>query len=226
MADPYGGQVTPADPWGLDPAPDERYAPVATLGDPAVVAALAARVGARLGDPPLRAALSAVVMGVSSRLWSVTVVPVVRTGVLPDPAALVVRDEAGTVVLGHPGGPGTPGAGPDEVAAAVHQVLDPLVAAVLAVADERSGGLSARVLHGDVAAGLHAVPRVHRLQSAWPLVRDLLSRPPWAGELDGVGTARARRRTCCLFHLVRGPDGRSAGICGDCVLDRVPAPAG
>lgn len=190
--------------WAPDLDPDARFVPVADL----VAGGLAGRICRRLGHPPLRVGESAVVMGVASRLWSVLVVPAARDRVLLDPAALVARDDDGAVVLGVRPGPGTADPGADDVAAALHAVLDPVVAAF---------DLAPRLLWGNVAASLHAVPRVHGVPQAAPLVADLLARAPLAGELDEVGGGRARRRTCCLFYLVPG-----GGLCGDCVLDAVP----
>jgi len=147
-------------------------------------------------------------MGVASRLWSVTVVSAVRDRVLVDEKALVASDDQGALVLGlaQPRGFLAPDA--DDVDAAVQWVLRPLIDGL---------DLAPRLLWGNVAASLHAVPRVHDLPEADPLVADLLARQPYAGELDEAVGGRARRRTCCLFYLVPG-----AGLCGDCVFDTVP----
>jgi hypothetical protein len=191
--------------WPPDLAPDARYQPLPDL----VAGGLAARICARLGDPPLRVGQSAVVMGLASRLWSVLVVPAVRHRVLPDPSELVGRDEAGSLVLGvrRPVGGLDPSV--NDVAAAVHRVLDPLLGTV---------PLASRLVWGNAAASLHAVPRVHGLPEARALVDELLARPPYDGELDVLPDGRARRRTCCLFYLVEG-----AALCGDCAFDSVPA---
>ena len=190
--------------WPPDLDPDERYVSVADL----VAGGLAARVCRRLGDPPLRVGESAVVMGLASRLWALLVVPAARDRVLIDPAAICARDDDGAVVLGVREMAGRRDPTNDDVDGVLFAVLGPVVAAL---------ALAPRVLWGNVAASLHAVPRVHGVPEAAPLVADLLSRAPLAGELDEVGGGRARRRTCCLFYLVPG-----AGLCGDCVLDAVP----
>ena len=190
--------------WPPDLDPDERYVSVADL----VAGGLAARVCRRLGDPPLRVGESAVVMGLASRLWALLVVPAARDRVLIDPAAICARDDDGAVVLGVREMAGRRDPTNDDVDGVLLAVLGPVVAAF---------ALAPRVLWGNVAASLHAVPRVHGVPEAAPLVADLLSRAPLAGELDEVGGGRARRRTCCLFYLVPG-----AGLCGDCVLDAVP----
>jgi hypothetical protein len=189
--------------WAPDLAPDSRYTPLASLDVPAYVDALAAR----LGGAPRRVAESALLMGVASRLWSVTVVPAVRSSVLPDPAGIVVRHEDGAVVLGF-AGDGRADPTYDDVRSAVLGVLTPLVEAL---------PLAGRLLWGNVAASLYAVPRVHALPAAVPLVTSLVSEAPLAGELELLPGGLARRRTCCLFYEVPG-----AGLCGDCVFDRVP----
>jgi hypothetical protein len=209
--------VTPADPaavraalqkvavWPPDLAPDDRYRSLAALVDDG----LAKRICRQLGDPPLRVGHSAVVMGLASRLWSLLVVPAARDRLLVDTTTLVARDESGGVVLGLREVTGWRDPSPDEVAAAVARVLDPVVSTV---------PLSPRLSWGNVAASLHAVPRVHDEPSAISLVGALLARPPYAGELVELADGRARRRTtCCLFYLVPG-----AGLCGDCVFDEPP----
>ena len=187
------------DVWVPDLHPDDRYVPVADLLD----SGLAGRVTRRLRGAPDRVGVSAVSMGIPSRLWSLTVVPAVRHGVVVDPATLCARDDDGSVLLGVRGLRGHAEVTADDVHAVVMAVLEPLVAAL---------PLSPRLHWGNVAASLGAVPRVHGLRADEPLVADLLSRAPLAGLLDG-----ARRRTCCLFYLAPG-----AGLCGDCSLDHVP----
>jgi hypothetical protein len=185
--------------WAPDLDPDERYVDVVDL----VGSGLAARVTRRLRGAPDRVGHSAVSMGVASRLWSLTVVPASRDGVVVDPAAVCARDDDGSVLLGVRGPRGLAGVTADDVHDVVMAVLEPLVAAL---------PLSPRLHWGNVAASLAVVPRVHGLPAGDPLVADLLSRPPLAGLLDGP-----RRRTCCLFYLAPG-----AGLCGDCSLDHVP----
>lgn len=190
--------------WEPDLSPDGRFVPLAELDLPAYAGA----VTRRLGGPPLRVGWSAVVMGVASRLWSVTVVPFVTHGVVVDPGCLLAADDDGALVLGVHEPTGAPGTTAG-LEAAVRQVLDPVVA-------EASTHVAARVLWGNVAASLFAVPRVHHLPAAVPVVAALLARSEVVGELV-VSDGRARRTTCCLFYLAPG-----AGLCGDCVLDRVP----
>lgn len=186
--------------WPPDLEPDDRYVDVVDLVD----AGLAERVARRLGGASVRAGHSAVSMGVSSRLWSLTVVPALRHGVVADPGAVCARDEDGSVVLGVRDGRGLGDLTLDDLHAVVVAVLEPLVARL---------PLSPLLHWGNVAASLVALPRVHDLGPHGPaVVADLLAREPWAGLVDGP-----RRRTCCLFYLAPG-----AGLCGDCALDRVP----
>jgi hypothetical protein len=191
--------------WAPDLAPDDRYVPLSELDVPAYSQAICQR----LGGAPLRVGQSALLMGIASRLWSLTVVPAARDSVLPDPATFVVREDDGAVVIGvaKPRGWSAPTA--TDVHDLTLDVLRPLVEAL---------PLSERLLWGNAAASLYAVPRVHALPEAVALVGDLVERSPYAGELELLGDGRARRRTCCLFYEVPG-----AGLCGDCVFDHAPA---
>ncbi|MEO9325296.1 (2Fe-2S)-binding protein [Nocardioides sp. C4-1] len=191
--------------WEPDLEPDERYVPLVDLD----LADLARAVCRRLGDAPARVGWSAVVMGVASRFWSVSVVPYAADGVLVDPGCLVARHDDGAVTLGVHEPRGRTDATDDDLDAAVRSVLEPLVDAV---------PLAPRLLWGNAAASLHAVPRVHHLPRARPVVDRLLAGPGFAGELDVRPDGTARRRTCCLFYLAS-----NAGLCGDCVFDVVPA---
>ena len=192
--------------WSPDLAPDDRYVPLTGL-DLREIAAAACR---RLGDPPMRVGWSAVLMGAASRLWSVSVVPFVTDGVLVDPACLLGRHDDGAVVVGVREPRGRTDAGVDDLDRAVRSVLEPMIARI---------PLADRLLWGNAAASLHAVPRVHALPAARNVVDALLAGPKFDRELVVAEDGRARRRTCCLFYLV--PD---AGLCGDCVFDAPPAP--
>jgi hypothetical protein len=193
--------------WPPDLEPDDRYVPLSELD----VESYAEAICRRLGGAPVRVGQSALLMGVASRLWSLTVVPVARDGVLPDPAGFVVREEDGAVVLGVAEATGWSDPGTDLVHEVVLGVLSPLAAAL---------PLAERLLWGNAAASLYAVPRVHDLPEAGPLVSALVERAPYAGELELLPGGRARRRTCCLFYEVPG-----AGLCGDCVFDHPPRPS-
>ena len=192
------------DHWAPDLAPDERYSELREL----IAGGLAGRIAQRLGGAPERVGHSALLMGVTSRLWAVTVVPLAASGVLVDPGALVARDDDGALTLGVSEPRGFTDVTPDDLAALVLGFLQPVVDAV---------PLAPRLLWGNAAASLLAVPRVNRLPQALPLVADLLARAPFDGALDLDSRPPGRRRTCCLFYLVDG-----AGLCGDCVLTEVP----
>ncbi len=167
---------------------------------------IADRISARLGDAPRRVGESTYVLGLAARLWGATLGCVVRDGVLPDPAALVRRDEDGAVQLGMSRYEGWRDVTPAELHARVIEVLRPVV---------EQSRLSPRLLWGNVASALYAAPRVLELPAARPWATEMLAIPPLQGEMVGD-----RRATCCLFYEVPG-----GGLCGDCVLRRVPARA-
>ena len=191
--------------WRPDLAPDQRYVPLADLD----LRALAASVCRRLGNPPMRVGWSAALMGVASRLWSVSVVPFVTDHALVDPGCLLVRDDDGAVVLGVRNPRARTDATVGDLDHAVRGVLEPMITAI---------PLADRLLWGNAAASLSAVPRVHALPGARAVVDVLLAGPGFAGELVPAEGGRARRRTCCLFYLIPG-----AGLCGDCVFEVPPA---
>ena len=171
-----------------------------------VLDGVAERICARLGDPPLRVGQSTYVLGLAARLWGATLGCLVRDGVLPDPAALVVRDEDGALQLGISRYEGWREVTPGQLHTAVIGVLAPVI-------DQLP--LSPRLLWGNVASALHAAPRVLELPGARTWAEQLLAMPPLQGEMLGE-----RRATCCLFYEVPG-----GGLCGDCVLSRVPSRA-
>lgn len=194
--------------WPPDLAPDDRYVDLLDLVD----SGLPERVGRRLGGDArtsLRAGRSAVSMGVASRLWSLTVVPAVRHGLVVDPAALCARDDDGSVVLGVRDARGLTDVTADDLRDVVLAVLAPLV--------ERLP-LSPLLHWGNVAASLVAVPRLYQLPESVEVVSWLLQQPPLTGLLAADPRVGVRRRTCCLFYLAPG-----YGLCGDCALDRVPS---
>ena len=177
--------------------------PLHELDLPTYVAA----IRRHLGDPPTRVAESTAVMGVASRLWSATVVPAATQGVLADPSALVARHVDGALALGLRSTTPLP-ADPATLRAVVLDVLTPVVEALR---------VSTRMLWANVAASLHAVPRVHGLPRAAPWCADLMASAPLAGHLDVEAGVARRSATCCLFYRVPG-----AAVCGDCVFDVAP----
>lgn len=191
--------------WAPDLAPDDRCTDLGTL----VEGGLAGRVAGRLGGAPERVGQSALMMGVTSRLWALTVVPYTTHRVVADPEMIVARDDDGVLTLGLRDLAGRHCESTDDLAEVVLGFLRPVVAAL---------PLAPRLLWGNAAASLYAVPRVNHLPAAVEVVADLLARAPLAGHVDPTSVPPGRRSTCCLFYLVDG-----AGLCGDCVLDAVPA---
>jgi hypothetical protein len=182
--------------WPVELDPDDRYV------GPAHLDGVAGRICERLGGAPERVGESTYLLGLAARVWSATVVPAVRHGVLPDPSALVVRDDDGAVHLGMREPRGWREVSPADVHREVVGALRPIVDA---------SRLSPRLMWGNVASALAAVPRVCGLPAAHAWVVEMLELPPLRGEMSG-----GRRTTCCLFYEAGG------GLCGDCVLDRVP----
>jgi hypothetical protein len=190
--------VAAASTWPVALEVDDRFVPLHQLDG------VAERICVRLGGVPLRVGQSTYVLGLAARVWGATLGCVVRSGVLPDPAALVVRDDQGAVQLGMSRYAGWRDVTPDDLLQRVGEVLAPVVA---------SYPLSKRLLWGNVASALHAAPRVLELPAARSWADAMLGIPPLRGEMLGD-----RRATCCLFYEVPG-----GGLCGDCVLRRVPA---
>lgn len=91
-----------------------------------------------------------------------------------------------------------------------------LVAPLLEVFRARYG-LSRQVLWGNVASALGGAAG-QLPEGAWPVVADLLGRPPLAG-MAVVGRRALYRLNCCLYYRIPG-----GGTCGDCVLRRRSAP--
>lgn len=192
-------------PWPVAQRLDDSWRPLADLAQPRVRQGVADRISATVGGCEPRVAESTLVLGLAARLWSVTIGSVVLSGVLPDLAGFAFTDDRGSVLLGVHEPRGWRTTDPQDVhEVVVTRTLAPIIATM---------PLSARLLWGNVASALAGSARVLALP-ADGLVRQLLDLPPVRGELDGTG----RRATCCLFYRVPG-----AGLCGDCVLDAVPA---
>jgi iron complex transport system ATP-binding protein len=186
--------------WPVALTVDESYVPLHELDG------IAERICARLGGAPARVGQSTYVLGLAARLWGATLGCVVRDGVLPDPAALVVRDEDGALQLGISRYEGWLEVTPEDLLTRVVDVLTPVIDQIQ---------LSPRLLWGNVASALHAAPRVLELPAARPWADTMLALPPLRGEM-----VHDRRATCCLFYEVPG-----GGLCSDCVLTRMPTRA-
>lgn len=169
---------------------------------PGSLSGIGERISARLGGAAPRVGESTYVLGLAARLWSATLGPWARHGVLPDPAAIVVTDDHGSVSLGLTELRGWRDVTAGELLERVLAVLRPVI---------EPSRLNHRLLWGNVASALAATPRVLELPAARPWVAEMLEVPPLAGEV-----LRGRRTTCCLFYEAGG------GLCSDCVLDRIP----
>lgn len=189
--------------WPVSLAPGEDFMPLAELDLDAYVSA----IGVRLGGPPPRVAESAAVMGIASRLWSAALMPAVTHGIAPSASDLLARHVDGALELGLRSTTAVQ-ADPAYVHAIAIQVLEPVI--------ERLR-VSSTLLWANVAASLHAVPRVQALPSARAWCEQLLDADPLRGHLDVRGGVARRRTTCCLFYRVPG-----ATVCGDCVFDAAP----
>jgi hypothetical protein len=186
--------------WPVALTVDESFVPLAATDG------IADRICARLGGAPRRVGESTYVLGLAARVWGATLGCVVRDGVLPDPAALLRRDEDGAVQLGMSRHEGWRDVTPGELLSTVVAALQPVIA---------QSPLSPRVMWGNVASALYAAPRVLEIPAARPWAAEMLQMVPLRGEMVGD-----RRATCCLFYLVPG-----GGLCGDCVLSEVPTRA-
>jgi len=190
--------------WPPDLAPGPEFAPVRSWDVVPAAAGAARRMRA-----PARVGASAVVMGLAARLWTVLLLPPARWGRLIEIDHLVVADDDGSVRLGLTELAWAPGEATHAgVRASMLAVLEPVVA---------DSGLAAGLAWGNVAASLHAVPRIYGEARLVPWVRELLGAEPLAGRLE-VRDQRVRRRSCCLFYLAEG-----GGVCGDCCFDVAPA---
>jgi ferric iron reductase protein FhuF len=167
-------------------------------------------IAARLVSPALGAAvLARWVPRLDNLLWS----PETATG--PDGLAIRAADIEGTPVADAAGAAAAIEAG------VVGTAIRPITESVSALA-----AVSANVLWGNVwsafagAATVLAAGRPTAGRAAVDVVRMLVATTPHtlAGGYDSAG--RFRRDTCCLYYrLPRG------GLCGDCVLHRVPQAA-
>lgn len=183
--------------WPVALTVDDRFVPLDQLDG------IAERICRRLGGAPARVGESTYVLGLAARLWGATLGCVARDGILPDPSALVVRDEDGALQLGISRYAGWRDVPPQELLDRVVAVLTPVVA---------RSRLAPRLQWGNVASALYAAPRVLELPAARPWAEQMLEMPPLKGEMVG-----GRRATCCLFYEVPG-----GGLCGDCVLSQLP----
>ncbi|HEX5534328.1 MAG TPA: (2Fe-2S)-binding protein [Actinomycetales bacterium] len=200
-------------------AEDSDWLPVSGLySDGPELAGLVQRLAATLGTDEERVAASIFAQGLSARLWSLSFGSWLTQERVPDldPDLLLWRDDRGSLALHLTRVQGWAGADllPKVAAFVVENHLVPLVSAV-----RSRWPLSSNLLWQNAVSALHGTATV--LET----VRPGSSRA--AGRLlehlrttDGVRQGVVyvgRRSTCCLFYRLP-----NAGLCGDCVLDRVP----
>jgi hypothetical protein len=169
---------------------------------------------------PRRAAASLAHLGLCSRLVSPSLGAVLLGGVLPDLTGLWWRDVLGPVplTLPDPQGSVVKADDPIAVADALSAQLQAGPVAALTTAIAAAGGVSLRLLWGNVASA--AAGSVRMVASASPahaevafeVGRRLVQQVPLTR--TGAWTETSfRRSTCCLYYKVPG-----GGYCGDCVL--------
>jgi iron complex transport system ATP-binding protein len=177
-------------------------------------------------DP--RVAVSAVQVGLVSRLWSAALAPALLLDWVPDlrlPALVSVGPPAGpwhVAPAGEPAGRHT-GASATGRAAALAELVLPTVRTV-SQACAGAGRTAPRVLVSNAASALVGGAAVlgRRHPDAAPeadeLVRALLD-DPWLRDGGATGADGFRRSGCCLFYRLPGH-----GLCPDCVLVRPGRP--
>lgn len=178
-------------------------------------------------DP--RVAVSAVQVGLVSRLWSAALAPALLLDWVPDlrlPALDVLGPVAGPwrpAPAGEPAGRHT-GASAAGRAAALAELVLPTVRAV-SEACAGAGRTAPRVLVSNAASalvgGAGVVGRRHPgvAADADELVGSLLD-DPWLADGGATDAEGFRRSGCCLFYRLPGH-----GLCPDCVLVRPGRPA-
>jgi iron complex transport system ATP-binding protein len=180
------------------------------------------RVQARMGGVERRVAASSVFFGFAARLWSIGVGAVIGHGLLPDLAAdvLLFREVDGQVEL-HIERP--IGWQAEELAPLLADMVLDAHLAPLTGALQRLGPIAPQLLRGNAASALLGAAGVydrHRAIGspgpAWQLAHSLCDDQRLFGAVDFSGHSY-RRTSCCLYY--RTPSG---GLCGDCVLSRVP----
>lgn len=214
---------------GTGPTDDAGWHPVGALyADAGLLNDVIDRVQQRIGAPTRRVAAATFHLGFAARVWSIWLGALIQHALTLELPAdqLSYRQVDGGIRLHLPAPLCWPTEDPHPgLAAPVYDThLGPLAAAVRAVEP-----ISERLLRGNAASALLGSARVldsHRGDTvpgpAWRLARSVCAdeRLHGAALFNDAGTDY-RRTSCCLFY--RTPGG---GLCGDCVLDRKPAPAG
>lgn len=224
--------------------PDDRWRPFEDLLDTldgrvaAVRAALATAGGRSPDEVELRVAVSMTQLALTGRL----VCPALGTAVLTDglldldPARLRWQPGPGTAVALSVPAQLFPSLHAGRTDSLTEALADTVLAGPVRRLVEACSryGVSAQVLWGNVASVVHGAPGLigagapELLAPAQALAAGLLELAPLRGTSRGGPGPGFRRRSCCLvYRLVpveaeRGSTGAPAGICGDCVLERLP----
>lgn len=186
----------------------------------AIRAGIAERGRLAIDDVPRRAAASLAHLGLASRLISPSLGAALLGGVVPDLRGLWWRDVLGPVpmTLPAPQGSAVDAADPAAVAAALSSGLADGPIAKLTAAIGAEGGVSLRLLWGNVASATAGAVKMFAAASpphagiAYEVGRRMVGQVPLTDSGNFTGTA-FRRSTCCLYYKVPG-----GGYCGDCVL--------
>lgn len=184
----------------------------------AIRAGIADRGRLPLAEVPRRAAASLAHLGLASRLISPSLGAALLGGMVPDLEGLWWRNVLGPVpmTLPDPRGSVVDAADPAAVATALSEALRSGPLARLTAAIAAAGGVSLRVLWGNVGSAVAGSVRMLADGSpahaaiAYDVGRRAVATPPVTGHFAGNAF---RRTTCCLYYRV--PRG---GYCGDCVL--------
>jgi hypothetical protein len=212
------------------------WRPLAALGDPAVLAARAARTRAALAGSrpatavPARVAVSVTHLGLAARLLSPALGLAVLRGVVPvldldeawwqeTPAGPLPLSLPVAALAGRPGTAAGPGAGIRDLAVALGGLLAGPVGRLTGAAAALS--VSRQVLRGNVASAVHGAVTV--IGAARPALAgraaDLGGAVLRCPALAGAGTLTAagfRRHSCCLIYQAAAPGARA--LCADCIL--------
>lgn len=172
-----------------------------------------ADVADRLGGAETRVAASTLQFSHAARLWTFALGVFFATGRPPDLGAEGLRWRGRgsdfEILWTRPVVAGSPATRISESLATevLERQLTPYHHAMAEMVSER-------VLWGNAASALTGAALVLGRPNH-PIVADLLARPQLRDAYDPVAR---RRRSCCLFYRTN-----SLGLCGDCVLDAVPA---
>lgn len=164
-----------------------------------------ADIARRLGGAEIRVAASTLQFSHAARVWTFALGVHFATGRPPDlsAAGLWWRGDGSTFEMLWT----RPALGAGLATEVLTRQLTPYHAAMV-------GMVSERVLWGNAASALTGAALVLG-RPADPIVGRLLAEPQLRDAYDPIAR---RRRSCCLFYRTN-----SLGLCGDCVLDAVPA---